>query len=33
MNKFNKTPQYIALFMDNEQKKNFRQLSMDEVGN
>jgi len=27
MNEFNKTPQYIALYMDNEQKKNFKQLS------
>ncbi len=31
MNEFSRTPQYIALYMDNEQKKNFKQLTMDEV--
>jgi hypothetical protein len=31
MNEFNKTPQYIALYMDNEQKKNFKQLTMDAI--
>ena len=31
MNEFGKTPQYIALYMDNEQKKNFKQLSMDVI--
>ncbi len=31
MNEFKNTPQYIALYMDNELKKNFKKLSMDEI--
>ena len=31
MNEFNKTPQYIALFMDIEQKKNFKQMTIQDI--
>ena len=31
MNEFDRTPQYIAFYMDNELKRGFKQLSEDEI--
>ena len=31
MNEFDRTPQYIAIYMDSELKKGFKQLSEDEI--
>lgn len=33
MNKFEKTPKYIALYLDSELKKNSKRLSSDEMEN